>query len=272
MQLALSRVLFQDELYKYLFVTTHSSIILSDMDNVNLVRVYNENKVDTESAFYTVPEEFKQKKDMLNRGLIEAIFANKVLLVEGPSEYALFSRVLSVMHPDFEVDGIYILPVNGITFAAYRDILLKLKIKVVLKTDNDLRKSSDKTSGLTKYSVLGFSRVNEYTKRIKLPADAITEGGVRAKRALYDANKQKLDNIRKEDFIFLSRCSLEEDLDEVIHSEMVDYLPDANNDPISYLQGAKSYRMVELLQNITDADCKKIYTHYNFKCLEEVCK
>lgn len=268
MQLALSRVLFQDDMYKYLFVTTHSSIILSDMDNVNLVRVYNENKVDTESAFYAVPDDFKQKKDMLNRGLTEAVFANKVLLVEGPSEYALFSRVLSVVHPDYEVDGIYILPVNGITFKAYREILRKLKIKVVLKTDNDLRKAS--STG--KYSVLGFSRVNEYTKAIKLPTDSIDENGVDAKRALYDANKDKLDQIRKDDFVFLSRCSLEEDLDEVIHTEMVSYLPDADGNPISYLQGAKNYHMVELLQKITDEDCKNIYNHYNFECLKEVCK
>lgn len=268
MQLALSRVLFQDDMYKYLFVTTHSSIILSDMDNVNLVRVYNENKVDTESAFYAVPDDFKQKKDMLNRGLTEAVFANKVLLVEGPSEYALFSRVLSVVHPDYEVDDIYILPVNGITFKAYREILRKLKIKVVLKTDNDLRKAS--STG--KYSVLGFSRVNEYTKAIKLPTDSIDENGVDAKRALYDANKDKLDQIRKDDFVFLSRCSLEEDLDEVIHTEMVSYLPDADGNPISYLQGAKNYHMVELLQKITDEDCKNIYNHYNFECLKEVCK
>ena len=268
MQLALSRVLFQDDMYKYLFVTTHSSIILSDMDNVNLVRVYNENKVDTESAFYAVPDDFKQKKDMLNRGLTEAVFANKVLLVEGPSEYALFSRVLSVVHPDYEVDCIYILPVNGITFKAYREILRKLKIKVVLKTDNDLRKAS--STG--KYSVLGFSRVNEYTKAIKLPTDSIDENGVDAKRALYDANKDKLDQIRKDDFVFLSRCSLEEDLDEVIHTEMVSYLPDADGNPISYLQGAKNYHMVELLQKITDEDCKNIYNHYNFECLKEVCK
>ena len=144
----------------------------------------------------------------------------------------------------------------------------QLKIKVVLKTDNDLRKAS--STG--KYSVLGFSRVNEYTKAIKLPTDSIDENGVDAKRALYDANKDKLDQIRKDDFVFLSRCSLEEDLDEVIHTEMVSYLPDADGNPISYLQGAKNYHMVELLQKITDEDCKNIYNHYNFECLKEVCK
>lgn len=266
MQLALSRVLFQDGMYKYLFVTTHSPLILTDMDEVNLVRVYNERKIDTESAFYIVPDEYKEKKAMLNRALGEALFANKVLLVEGPSEYTLFSKVLSVISADFELDGIYLLPVNGIAFKAYRDILQKLKIRVIMKTDNDLRKKK----GVEEYSVLGFSRVNGYTSRFKLPISPITSGDVEAKRALYDANKGQLDLIRQEDDIYLSRCSLEEDLDEVLHSEMIVYLPDANGDPISYLQDAKSYHMVELVSKISEVDCIKIYNHYNFACLKEV--
>jgi len=76
---------------------------------------------------------------MLNRCLSEAIFANKVLLVEGPSEYMLFSKVLSVVHPFYEVDGIYILPVDGVGFETYFSILDELEIFNVVKTDNDLR-------------------------------------------------------------------------------------------------------------------------------------
>ena len=34
---------------------------------------------------------------MLNRLLAEAVFANKVLLVEGPSEQLLFDKILSVI-------------------------------------------------------------------------------------------------------------------------------------------------------------------------------
>lgn len=269
MQLALSRVLFNDDLYKYLFVTTHSPLILTDMDEVNLVRIYNETQINTESIFYSVPPEYKEKKKMLNRYLGEALFANKVLLVEGPSEYALFSKILSVVDVNYEVDGVYILPVNGIAFKAYRDILLGLKIKVVLKTDNDLRKVRGTTGD---YSVLGFSRVNQYSTVTKLPETqiSITTDEVDAKRNLYDANITELNSIRSTDLVFLSRCSLEEDLDEVIHSELVTYLPDSNGDPITYLQGAKSYRMVELVDVISDVDCMAIYGHYNFECLKEV--
>lgn len=121
---------------------------------------------------------------MLNRGLSEAIFANKVLLVEGPSEYMLFSKVLSVVHPFYEVDGIYILPVDGIEFKMYFSILDELGIFNVLKTDNDLRAVAGKDT----YSVLGFLRCNKFIGKKCLPTNRIQENSVSAKRSLYNSN------------------------------------------------------------------------------------
>lgn len=269
MQMAISRVLFGEDNYKYLFVTTHSPLILTEMDNVNLVRVFNEGRLDTRGVFYKVPDEYKQKKKMLNRGISEAIFAKKVLLVEGPSENILFTKVLSEIKPDYEVDGVFILPVNGITFRAYKEILEALDIKTIIKTDNDLRKTN--TSG--QYSVLGFLRVNGYVTGTKLPVANIPASGsgdINAKRDLYDRYRILLDQIREEDGIFLSHCGLEEDLDELLHDEMVVYLPDSNGNPINYLQDSKNYHMVELVDNLSIEDCQAIYDDYNFACLKEV--
>ena len=131
------------------------------MDSVNLVRVYSEGKINSVSTFYKVPEKFETNRKMLNRGLAEAIFANKVLLVEGPSEQLLFNKVLSVLHPFYEADGKYILPVDGIDFIHYFEILDALNIYNIVKTDNDLRRV--KSTG--KYSVLGFSRCNQKLKK-----------------------------------------------------------------------------------------------------------
>lgn len=128
MQIALSQILFTDSKYTYLFVTTHSPFVLYEMDNVNLVRIYSERKINSISTFYKVPDAYEKNRKMLNRCLSEAIFANKVLLVEGPSEYMLFSKVLSVVHPFYEVDGIYILPVDGVGFETYFSILDELEI------------------------------------------------------------------------------------------------------------------------------------------------
>ena len=41
MQIALSHVLFSENKYQYLFITTHSPYVLAEMDQVNLVRIYN---------------------------------------------------------------------------------------------------------------------------------------------------------------------------------------------------------------------------------------
>ena len=164
---------------------------------------------------------------MLNKGLVEAIFADKVLLVEGPSEIVLFGKVLSEIDPIYEARGIYILQVGGFGFKPYLEILKALNIPCIIKTDNDLRKNSKNT-----YSVLGFSRLNNYIGTDILPERPINEDGVEAKRKLYDDNKEKLDQIREKYLMYLSRCSLEEDLDEVIHDKMVTYLLKAKGEPI----------------------------------------
>lgn len=266
MQIALSHILFLDDKYQYLFMTTHSPYVLAEMDQVNLIRIYNEDKIVSRSVLYTVPIKFKSQRKMLNRGLVEAIFADKVLLVEGPSENVLFGKILSEINPFYEADGIYILPVGGFGFKSYYEILDALQIDNIIRTDNDLRK----IKGKEEYSVLGFSRLNNYIGEKILPDTPITESGVAAKRKLYDDNREKLDEIRSEYSLYLSRCSLEEDLDEVIHDKMIIYLPNAEGDPIGYLQDAKNNHMVELVEKLTAEDCKRIFEHYNFACLKEV--
>lgn len=266
MQIALSHILFLENKYQYLFMSTHSPFVLTEMDQVNLVRIYNEDKIMSKSVLYEVPNEFKNQRKMLNRGLIEAIFADRVLLVEGPSENVLFGKVLSEINPFYEADGIYILPVGGFGFNPYFNILDALHIDNIIKTDNDLRK----IKGTEKYSVLGFSRLNNYVGKKILPETPIDDNSVKAKRALYDDNRDELNKLRANYSLYLSRCSLEEDLDEVIHHQMIEYLPAADGDPVGYLQAAKNKHMVELVEKLTTEDCRNIYEHYNFACLKKV--
>ena len=264
MQIALSQILFTDTKYTYLFVTTHSPFVLYEMDNVNLVRIYSDRKINGISTFYKVPENYEKARKMLNRCLSEAIFANKVLLVEGPSEYMLFSKVLAIVHPFYEADGIYILSVDGVGFETYFSILDKLEIFNLVKTDNDLRAVKGKGT----YSVLGFSRCNNFIRKKLLPTKQITEKSVAAKRTLYNANKEILDKIRSEYYIFLSKVDLENDLDEVMHDRLLTLLGETS--PVDYLQDSKHYHMVELIEKLSDTDCRTIYNHYNFACLKEV--
>ena len=264
MQIALSQNLFLEGKYKYLFMTTHSSCILSEMDHINLVRIYNQDKILSKSVVYKVPDEYKNQRKILNRGLAEAIFADKVLLVEGPSEIVLFEKVLSIIEPLYESEGTCVLAVGGVGFIPYYSILKQLNIKTLIKTDNDLRR----IKGKRKYSLLGFIRLNNLIDEKILPTESISKNSAEAKRELYDKNRESLDRIRKNHSMYLSKCSLEEDLDEVIHDQMVDYLE--VEDPISYLKEAKQIHMVELIKKLSDADCKCIYEHYNFACLKEL--
>ena len=244
-------------------MSTHSPFILYEMDEVNLIRIYSERKITSASMFYQVPVDYKQNRKMLNRSLSEAIFANKVLLVEGPSEQMLFEKVLSVIKPFYEADGIYILSVGGISFGTYYRIFDTLNIFNVVKTDNDLRKVKGKNT----YSVLGFSRCNNFIGKKLLPEAQIGDNSIDAKKALYDSNKDTLDKIRDDYYIHLSKSDLENDLDEVLHDRLVVHLGD---DPIGYLQEAKHHNMVELIERLSDDDCRTIYSHYNFACLKEV--
>ncbi|HEY0222518.1 MAG TPA: AAA family ATPase [Lactovum miscens] len=276
MQIELSQILFGDtENYPYLFVSTHSSYILYEMNNVTLVRIFSKRKIVSKSVLYTVPEEYQSNKKMLNRMLSEAIFANKVLLVEGPSEQLLFDRILSWKETYYETQGIYILPVNGINFKNYLPILDALGIFCVLKTDNDIQRR-----GYGIYA-LGFSRINDLTgndlqiewcweQEYTEDKNTFLKNSIKLRRKLYNKQKVKetIDNIRVNNHIFLSQVDLENDLDEVLHEELVNYLE--KDDPVKYLQGAKNNRMVELIEHLTDYDCKILYNHYNFACLKEL--
>lgn len=265
MQIALSHKIFVDEKYKYTFLTTHSSFILSAMDKVNLIRIFNNTKVNSASSFYKVPEKYKEQRQRLNKRLSEAVFADKVLMVEGPSEELLFDKVLSYQNELYQAEGVYILQVEGVGFKQYIEILNKLNIECFVKTDNDLKKANDSS-----YSVLGFSRINKLVGKNVLPINSVLDNSVETKRKLYKENENALDKIRTENKIYLSKVSLEEDLDEAIPNEMKKYLQKDN--AVRYLQNSKKYHMVELVDQLTRRDCEKIYNHYNFACLKDILK
>lgn len=266
MQIALSQILFTDDKYKYLFVTTHSPFILHEMDNVNLVRIFHEGNISSKSTLYKVPQEYEKNRYQFNRHMTEAIFANKVILVEGASELALFNKILSSLYPFYESNGIYILPVEGVGFNRYFHILDELNIFNVVKTDNDVR--YDKSNN--QYSVLGFNRCNNYIGDKLLPTQPIEANSPSAKRELYNRSLSILDSIRDKYNIFLSKVDLENDLDEAMHDRLVELLD--CSDPVRYLQSSKYYNMIELVKKLTLDDCLQIYSHYNFACLKAVCE
>lgn len=155
MQIALSKQLFTDSIYEYFFLSTHSEEMLYEMDETTLIRVHSQDGSTCNSHVFKVPLEYKKHKKELNRSLATGLFADRVLLIEGPSEQILFEKVLSEMNPHYEINGNYILNVNGVKFREYYEVLKDLKIKVLVKTDNDLQGSG---SPLNVFYVTGINR------------------------------------------------------------------------------------------------------------------
>ncbi|MBZ4302632.1 chromosome segregation protein SMC, partial [Streptococcus pneumoniae] len=79
--------------------------VLYEMDNTQLIKITNQQDATGQSVYYTAPNEFSNLKKKLNKSLAQSIFYDRILLVEGPSEYYLFSAIFEYVSPNFEADG-----------------------------------------------------------------------------------------------------------------------------------------------------------------------
>lgn len=282
MQLSLSHQFFSNESYKYCFISTHSTDILYEMDNAMLLRIYSKEKIVCSSFMYKLPDSFKSDKKKLNREFCNALFAERVLLIEGPSEKVLFEKVMNEVNSNFELDGGYILQVNGTYFSTYFKALNGLNITTIVKTDNDLRVKKGKPN---KYEVLGINRCNKLIEGKMLPEinidielngkNKVANNKIKKerlkeeKRKLYKENEMLIKEFSDKN-IFLSEIDLENDLVKVIGERIAEVLGIELEDAVSYLQNSKLYNMVELVEELNEDDCKKIYESELFKCLKEL--
>ncbi|OME75932.1 ATP-dependent endonuclease [Paenibacillus sp. FSL A5-0031] len=284
MQIALSKQLFNSKVYNYFFLSTHSSELLYEMDNASLIRIYSQGNIESESYIYQVDNEYKNVKKELNRSLSTALFAEKVLLVEGPSEKVLFEKILEEVHPTYELDGGYILDVYGIKFRPYVKVLRALNITVIVKTDNDLKAKK----GHPKiFDLIGLQRClnlldleaneSEVDSLDPVEIDYFTANGrwtqsrknkmiKDRKVALYKQYSDKITLLLKKN-IYLSKLDLEHDLFDAIGKRMKELL---GPDPIKYLQDHKLLNMIELTNELTKDDCVKIIKHPLFKALRKL--
>lgn len=273
MQMAISKQLFLDNLFKYLFLTTHSPLIVSWMDEVNLIKLFKTNKTDGKSIYYTVPFEYKKFKAQLNQNLTEAIYADYVLLVEGPSEKILFETIMAKMCPNYELQGGYILVVNGINFKQYYNILKSLGIKVIIKTDNDLKYGKK----AKEYNYLGLNRVLPLIGKNKLQNEKCNfkkfESDKKHLQELAYNNHLKEIQLLEMNSIYLSKIDLENDLYEVIPNKLDQFVKGKNTfkNAVEYLQEQKLIHMIELCQELdSTATIKKVLNSDRFKCLKEL--
>src|SRR5699024_7286921 len=252
------------------------------MDNASLIRLYNEEIVNCSSHIYHVDEEYKNMKKGLNRSLATALFANKVLLIEGESERVLFEKVLEETNPTYELDGGYILSVDGVKFKPYFDVLNALNITTIVKTDNDLKaKRNSKIQfdliGLNRclelinidkfnYIEIDYSTKDENDKIIWRDGDKKRKV-MESKKQIYINKKATIDLLEEND-IYLSEVDLEDDLFSVIGERMKSILDKDN--PINYLQQSKMINMIELTNGLDKNDCETIIEHDLFTALKRL--
>lgn len=262
MQISLSKQLFDDDTYKYLFVSTHSSQILYEMDKAMLIRIHSKEKIECNSYLYKIEPNYKTDKKKLNREFSNALFYENVLLIEGPSERILFEKILDEVNPDYEQQGGYILQVSGTYFKTYIRALKGLDIKVIVKTDNDLR---GKKGNIQEYELLGINRccdlINiDKIENIIMPFNSETKKEDKLtklkskKKELYKEH-ESLINKFKQNNIYLSEIDLENDLFSIIGPKMSEYLQKEEHKVVSYLQDRKLFNMVELIEHLTFDDC-----------------
>lgn len=282
LQKSLSFQLFEEKLFRNMFITTHSSLIVSEMDKVQLIKLYCETKPIGKSKYYIVPDEYKNNKQKFNSSLSEAIFYDEVMLVEGQSEKVLFEYILQKSNPKYECQGKYILSVEGVGFKNYYDILNRLGIKCIVKTDNDIKlyeTENKETKGKDQFVELtginrGLDLIDD--KKIKRkPFNKYVEN-IEGKRkeyqkGIYSEYKDKFLFLEKKN-IFLSEIDLENDLYKILPDKLNDWKNDkhnkSNKTAVELLQEAKRNNMVDFCNYLTYEDVEKILSDDNFRCLK----
>ena len=279
MQIALSKQLFNQEIYRYFVMSTHSSEMLYEMDKATLIRLCNEDRTIAKSFLYKVSEEFSKIKRELNESLTTALFADRVLLIEGPSEKVLFEKILQEIQPNYELEGGYILQVDGIKFKPYYKTLINLGIICIIKTDNDLKETTKNSSKQFEY--IGYNRCvglldgNEWKKweyengYIAIDySSSDREDKIKEWKKSNFTQIQKIQQLRNKN-IYLSKVDLENDLNEAI-PETLELWRNLNHDAVPYLQKQKLIRMIKLCDFLKEEDCQKIYNHSLFECLKKL--
>lgn len=271
LQKSLSRRLFHPnnpESYKYLFLTTHSSEIVSEMDNTMLIRLGISN---FHSTIFQVPPAFNNIKKMYSEKVAEAIFYNKVFLVEGPSEKLLFEAILSMQNIFIEESGGYIMNIRGIGFKSYFDLLTKIGIKVFVRTDNDIKPNNP---GEVIYYFTGIKRLVNlfYNRKNLLQCEKMWLNGHKFPQPIQDLEKLKNRTYNFPDVatlnehnLFVSKNDLEHDIllasETSIISDLEDNKLKTPESVIHYLQSSKQKNMVVFIQNMSLTTSQKLYDY-----------
>lgn len=172
-----------------LIVTTHNSLIVSSLNITNILWINNNDRPKSLKELSTTNEGkqvslFFEKADNLN--LLQFLISDKVILVEGATEYMLVQKMFRDIYKGetLEQNKIDVISCDGVSYKNYLTIAESMNKRVAVLTDNDFKTNENKLNDITEY--------NKKLKNAKIFTDEKTENWT-WEVSLYNLNKDILE-------------------------------------------------------------------------------
>lgn len=165
-----------------LIITTHESMIASSLNLKNVMWIKDENTetlkdLDDDDSLYFLK--------LPNNNLLQYILSEKVILVEGPTEYLLIPKLFKELYKEtLDSFGINIISCSGVSYKRYLDIADKMNKKVAIITDNDKKETN----------IIEKNDYNSKHEKIKIFMDESTDNWT-WEACFYKLNTEKLDEL-----------------------------------------------------------------------------
>lgn len=272
-QISLSKTILEGNEFSNIFLSTHSPELLYCLTKeTNIIRIVREdNKTVSRSSIFNLPREFDKLKNVVQKDLVRALFCKEVLLVEGYSEKILFDYILDEKVRNIEDrTNKFILNIIGVNFEPYYNFLKDLGIKILLKTDNDLKRKAS-----NKIELYGINRV---CKLLNLSNEADLDEVIVARDKEKEEDREKRFDLMKKVYLdkkelikrfeefncYLSEVDFENDLAVVLEKD---------KSFVKKLQESKWYNLYEgkfFEEIFNDTNIEKILASEHFKCIKEL--
>jgi len=169
----------------------------------------------------------------------EAFFSRVVLLVEGPSEQLFYTELAKANGIDLDFYNISILPVDGVQFQVYVNVLNAMEIPWVLRTDNDVSKIT-----VEEVELRNLAGINRCLDLLGFQKHSHADITTTAQSLVQSGYWQNISNQINPHNTFLSKVDLEDDLAGEMPAQLLTYTGKTNAaDAIKYMAGKKAIRM-----------------------------
>jgi putative ATP-dependent endonuclease of the OLD family len=142
---------------RQVIVATHSLYVLNKLGLGNLLLMTKNSAKRLASSPADTQDYFRK---LSGYDTLRLVLANRVILVEGPSDELIVQRAYLNVHGKFSIhDGVDVISVRGLSFARFLDLAHLIQKSVVVVTDNDGKPASTVRARYQQYISLGLTKV-----------------------------------------------------------------------------------------------------------------